>query len=143
MKFYKVALKIVEMEKQDFHTILNAKISGFPVRAVLDTGASHSCVDKNFVEQMLPRNSLEKNFGINAGISGSGFEVQITDIRDFRLGYFRQEILENIAVIDFKYINEAYKMANLKSVQFILGNDFLIEHKAIIDYTQNMLFFKK
>ena len=39
---YKVGFRIAELESQDFHTVLDVKISGIRVRAVLDTGASHS-----------------------------------------------------------------------------------------------------
>lgn len=140
---YKVGFRIAELESQDFHTVLDVKISGIRVRAVLDTGASHSCIDRTFVEQRLPGNRPENVQGVNAGIGGSDFEVLATTVEDFRIGHFRIERLENLAVIDFKHINEAYKIVGMKPVHFILGNDFLVMHKAIIDYTLNRMYFTK
>ena len=140
---YKSSLKIIELEKGDYHTLLNGSVAGKKIRIVLDTGASHSCVDKHFVDQMLPELQMEANEGVNAGIGGSGFEVLVADLPDFKLGRFRKNLLENVAVIDFTHINTAYQTLKQKPVQMILGNDFCVNHKAVIDYGKNSLFFQK
>ena len=113
------------------------------MRIVLDTGASHSCIDKQFVSQIFPNLMLEPNEGVNAGIGGMGFEVMVADLPDFRIGRYHQKILENVAVIDFTHINAAYRMLHRKPLQMILGNDFCIKHNAIIDYGQNKLIFQR
>ncbi len=140
---YKSSLKVIELEKGDYHTLLNGSVAGKKIRIVLDTGASHSCVDKHFVDQMLPELQMEANEGVNAGIGGSGFEVLVADLPDFKLGRFRKNLLENVAVIDFTHINTAYQTLKQKPVQMILGNDFCVNHKAVIDYGKNSLFFQK
>ena len=140
---YKSSLKVIELEKGDYHTLLNGSVAGKKIRIVLDTGASHSCVDKHFVDQMLPELQMEANEGVNAGIGGSGFEVLVADLPDFKLGRFRKNLLENVAVIDFTHINTAYQTLKQKPVQMILGNDFCVYHKAVIDYGKNSLFFQK
>lgn len=143
MSTYKSSLKIVELEKGDYHTLLNGSVAGVKIRMVLDTGASHSCIDKLFVNQTLPNLSMEHNEGVNAGIGGTGFEVLVADLPDFKLGRYHQSLLENIAVIDFTHINTAYKALHKKPVQMILGNDFCVTHKAVIDYENNRLRFQK
>lgn len=140
---YKSSLKIVELEKGDYHTLLNGSVAGVKIRIVLDTGASHSCVDKQFVNQILPELQMETNEGVNAGIGGSDFEVLVADLPDFKLGRYRMRRLENIAVIDFMHINTAYQTLKQKPVQMILGNDFCVNHKAVIDYENNRLCFQK
>ena len=140
---YKSALKIIELEKGDYHTLLNGSVAGVKIRIVLDTGASHSCVDKQFVNQILPELQMEANEGVNAGIGGSGFEVLVADLPDFKLGRFQQKLLENVAVIDFTHINTAYQTLKQKPVQMILGNDFCVIHRAVIDYEKNRFFFQK
>ena len=109
MSTYKSSLKIVELEKGDYHTLLNGSVAGVKIRIVLDTGASHSCVDKQFVDQILPELQMEANEGVNAGIGGTGFEVLVADLPDFKLGRFHQKVMENVAVIDFTHINTAYQ----------------------------------
>ena len=134
-------MKILQLEKGDYHTLLNGSVGGHKIRIVLDTGASHSCVDKLFVSQMFPELNLEPNEGVNAGIGGIGFEVLVADLPDFRLGRYRQKVFPNAAVIDFTHINAAYQFLHRKPVQMILGNDFYIQHKAVIDYGRNKLVF--
>lgn len=141
MSTYKSSLKIVELEKGDYHTLLNGSVAGVKIRIVLDTGASHSCVDKQFVDQILPELQMEANEGVNAGIGGTGFEVLVADLPDFKLGRFHKKLLENVAVIDFTHINTAYQTLKQKPVQMILGNDFCVMHKAVIDYGTNRICF--
>ena len=140
---YKSSLKIAELEQGDYHTLLNGSVAGERIRIVLDTGASHSCIDKQFVNQLFPDREMEKNDGVNAGIGGTDFEVLVTDLPDFKIGHYHQKLLENIAVIDFTHINMAYEALHLKPVQMILGNDFCVNHKAIIDYEQKLITFQK
>ena len=140
---YKTPLKILQLEKGDYHTLLNGSVAGEKIRIVLDTGASHSCVDKSFVSRLFPDREMEKNEGVNAGIGGVDFEVLVTDLPDFKTGHFHQKIMRNVAVIDFAHINTAYETLHLKPVQMILGNDFCVNHKAVIDYGTNRFCFQR
>ena len=140
---YKTPLKIVQLEQGDYHTLLNGSVAGEKIRIVLDTGASHSCIDKSFVSRLFPDREMEKNEGVNAGIGGTDFEVLVTDLPDFKIGHYHQKLMQNVAVIDFAHINMAYEALRLKPVQMILGNDFCVNHKAVIDYETNRFFFQK
>ena len=140
---YKSPLKILQLEEGDYHTLLNGSVAGVKIRIVLDTGASHSCIDKQFVSELFPDREMEKNEGVNAGIGGTGFEVLVTDLPDFKIGHYHLKTMQNIAVIDFSHINAAYRALHLKPVQMILGNDFCIHHNAVIDYHQNLFLFQK
>ena len=140
---YKTPIKILQLEKGDYHTLLHGSVDGHRVRIVLDTGASHSCVDKLFVNQYFPEMNMEKNEGVNAGIASTGFEVLVADLPDVRIGRYRQKIFPNTAVIDFSHINGAYRMLHRKPIQMILGNDFCVNHKAVIDYDKRLFLFQK
>ena len=140
---YKTPLRILQLEAGDYHTLLNGSVAGEKIRIVLDTGASHSCIDKQFANQLFPDKEMEKNEGVNAGIGGVDFEVLVTDLPDFKIGHFHQKIMQNVAVIDFTHINMAYEALHHKPVQMILGNDFCVNHKAIIDYEQKLFTFQK
>lgn len=140
---YQSSLRILQLEEGDFHTLLNGSVAGQKIRIILDTGASHSCIDKQFVSQLFPDREMERNEGVNAGIGGADFEVLVTDLPNFKIGHYQQKVLENVAVIDFSHINTAYVALHLKPVQMILGNDFCVNHKAIIDYGQNKLIFHR
>ena len=140
---YKTPIKILQLEKGDYHTLLHGSVDGHRVRIVLDTGASHSCVDKLFVNQYFPEMNMEKNEGVNAGIASTGFEVLVADLPDVRIGRFHLKIFPNTAVIDFSHINGAYRMLHRKPIQMILGNDFCVRHNAVIDYDRRLFLFQK
>lgn len=140
---YKAKLHIVELESGDFHTIVNGSIAGHKARFVLDTGASRSCVDKDYAQAILPDLYSEKHDGVTAGIGGDDFDVRIADLPDFKLGRFHLTHYVRVALLDFSYINQAYHTLHKAPIQMILGNDFFVEHQAVIDYKQGYLFFEK
>lgn len=140
---YTTPIKILQLEKGDFHTLLNGTVAGHMVRIVLDTGASHTCVDRQFVNEILPDLHLEANEGVNAGIGGTGFEVLVADLPDVRIGRFHLKSFPNTAVIDFSHINGAYRMLHRKPIQLILGNDFCVNHKAVINYERKTFSFQQ
>ena len=140
---YKTPIKILQLEKCDYNTLLHGSVGGHRVRIGLDTGASHSCVDKLFVNQYFPEMNMEKNEGVNAGIASTGFEVLVADLPDVRIGRFHLKTFPNTAVIDFSHINGAYRMLHRKPIQMILGNDFCVRHNAVIDYDRRQFLFQK
>lgn len=140
---YRTKLNIVELEQGDFHTLVNGRVAGKAVRMVLDTGASRSCMDMAYVAEMLPQLQTFVHEGVTAGIGGDDFEVRTANVPDFRIGRFRLDCYETMALLDFSYINLAYQRLHRKPVQVILGNDFLVHHKAVIDYANKTLLFEK
>ena len=140
---YRTKLNIVELEQGDFHTLVNGRVAGKAVRMVLDTGASRSCMDMAYVKEMLPQLHTSVHEGVTAGIGGDDFEVRTANIPDFRIGRYRLDCYETMALLDFSYINLAYQRLRRKPVQVILGNDFLVQHKAVIDYANKTLLFEK
>ena len=80
---------------------------------------------------------------MNAGIASTGFEVLVADLPDVRIGRYRQKLFPKTAVIDFSHINGAYRMLHRKPIQMILGNDFCVNHKAVIDYDQKTFSFQQ
>lgn len=140
---YKTKIQIVELEKGDYHTLVKGRIAGHQVRIVLDTGASHTCVDMQFVSERFPELQTQVHDGVTAGIGGDDFEVRVADIPDLKLGRFHVASYNGVALLDFAYINSAYQTLGQKPIQMILGNDFFVRHKAVIDYDSKELRFNK
>ncbi len=140
---YKAKLHIEELESGDFHSLVVGSVCGQKIRMVLDTGASHSCMDTAFAKELLPDLATAEHDGVTAGIGGNDFEVRVAQIPELKLGRFKMDYFENMALIDFTYINQAYRRLRKKPIQMILGNDFFVLHKAVIDYRTNTLFFEK
>jgi hypothetical protein len=139
---YKTKLNVVELESGDFHTLVRGSVAGQRIRIVLDTGASHSCMDAAYAQSILPQPPTAPHDVLTAAIGGDDFTVRIADVPDFRLGRFHLPCYQNMALLDFTYVNAAYKKLRRKPIQMILGNDFFVSHKAVINYQDNYLFFE-
>ena len=138
---YQIHLNIEMLEEGNFHTIVIGSLDGLRMRMVLDTGASHSCIDSEIARTFFPELSISDTEGVNAGIGGNDFTVQMADFPNFRIGDFNLPLFQNLPIVDMTHINHAYRLLKKEPVQMILGNDFLIEHKAILDYKDNILYF--
>lgn len=140
-KKYSVKLHVLQLEEGDYHTLISGSIAGHSARIVLDTGASHSCLDINFAKLILPELQTEEHEGVTAGIGGDDFDVLVADVPNLRIGRYRMPLFLNMALLDFSYINMAYVRLNKKPVQMILGNDFFVKNHAVINYEEGFLHF--
>lgn len=140
-KKYSVKLHVLQLEEGDYHTLISGSIAGHSARIVLDTGASHSCLDLDFAKLILPELQTEEHEGVTAGIGGDDFDVLVADVPNLRIGRYRMPLFQNMALLDFSYINMAYVRLNKKPVQMILGNDFFVRNHAVINYEEGFLHF--
>ena len=138
---YQINLHIELLEEGNFHTIVIGSLNSLRMRMVLDTGASHSCIDAEIARTFFPELSISDMEGVNAGIGGNDFTVQMADFPNFFLGDFHLPLFKNLPIVDLTHINYAYRLLERDPIQMILGNDFLIEHQAIINYQENLLYF--
>ena len=138
---YQINLHIELLEEGNFHTIVIGSLNSLRMRMVLDTGASHSCIDAEIARTFFPELSISDTEGVNAGIGGNDFTVQMADFPNFFLGDFHLPLFKNLPIVDLTHINYAYRLLERDPIQMILGNDFLIEHQAIINYQENLLYF--
>ncbi len=133
MKHYTIKFKLVEMEPDNYHITIKARIGKIPVNLVIDTGASHTCFDLDFIRSLNQETVIDDNQGMNVGVGSSDFESKISTICDFTIG--KLEIPEyQIVLLDLQHINAAYKMMKLPKIHGILGGDIFVRFSAVIDY---------
>ena len=77
-KQYHIKFKLVTLEPDNYHIVLKASIEGRLLNVIIDTGASHSCFDLNFIRDLLPELNMEDNDGLNVGVGTSDFESTCT-----------------------------------------------------------------
>ena len=136
-----IKLERAQLSDGGIHIIVKGQIDVFPIRMVLDTGASHSVLDLNWVKNNLSHSEIEAIDDPAHGI-GATLEVSKVDLPKISIGDL--EILDHkVALIDFSTINTVYSREGFDEVQGILGGDILAEYKAIIDYGSMELHFKK
>lgn len=134
IKSCSLRFRLRRIEPQSFHPILRAKIGTQAVDLVIDTGASKSCFDINTMKR-IQKNLIEiSNEGdVKAGIGSSDFEAASSVIKDFEVGALKLKRYPAV-LLSLDHINAAYSDAGFKSVQGMLGCDFLKRFKAVIDF---------
>lgn len=129
-------IEIVRLENNSFHPIVNVEIDGMRGDMILDTGASVSVVDRH----LFPEPPDDKH---TAGIQSGSVTGQIENVRLIRSAHFRigGRNLKNIplAVIDLAYVNHTYHQHLNRKIIGLLGCDFCVKFKAVIDYRKKEL----
>lgn len=139
---YRVKFKLVTLEPDNYHIVVKAKIDGHPLNVIIDTGASHSCFDLDFVRQLSPEISMKDNDGLNVGVGTSDFESKLCSISNFRMGRFLLKKYD-IVLLDMGNINQAYEMMHKPLIHGIIGSDFLMKYQAVIDYGSRVLTLRR
>jgi hypothetical protein len=139
---FKIKFKLVTLEPDNYHIVAKAKIEGHSLNVIIDTGASHSCFDLDFVRQLSPEISMEDNDGLNVGVGTSDFESKLSTIQNFRMGRFLLKQYD-IVLLDMSNINQAYEMMHKPLIHGILGSDFLMKYQAVIDYGGRVLTLRR
>jgi len=134
----KIPLQIIELEKGNFHLIANGKFNDGTIGCwAIDTGASKTVFDKTRKEfyTLSAENPEEIH---SAGISDTPLVTSIGSMVVFHLGRFKVENLK-VALIDLSHINQLYSRAANIAIWGLIGGDFLVKHKALIDYKKKFL----
>ena len=137
-KQFTIKFKLLELEPDNYHILIKGKIEKIPVHLVIDTGASHSCFDLNFIKFLNQNAHITDNDGMNVGVGSSDFESKITVIQNFKVGNLKIKDYK-VVLIDLENINMAYRSIKLPEVHGIIGGDFLAKHCALIDYHEKKL----
>lgn len=137
-KTYVVKLHLVELESENYHLFVKGKWKGNPINIIIDTGASHTCLDIDFFRSLEPDTIAVPNQGTNVGIGTDEFETHIALISDFKISRLHVHDFHAV-LLSLKHINQAYQVAKIPEVQCILGSDFFVSYNAIIDFSNHTL----
>ncbi len=142
MKKYNIPLKICSIDGGGSHILIKASINKIKCFLLIDTGASNSVFDPN-------SNAFEDTDfeDVENNNQSSGFNSKIENlstghIKSLNIGYFRSSET-NAIFTSLDYINQLYKSLKLPSISGIIGCDFLIKHKAIIDLSKDIMILEK
>ncbi|KAG8776167.1 hypothetical protein FRC15_012085 [Serendipita sp. 397] len=101
--------------------VIEAKINGQAVRALVDTGSMGDFVSTTLVDQLkLPMDVLQKPLTLGMAVSGSRSNIQSSTTVEFEC-------------LDVKEPRR-FDVVNLANYDVILGTPFLFQHKAIVGF---------
>jgi len=138
MKKYKINIIIEEIEKSNFHLFIELKIEKKKVRLLLDTGASKTVFDKKKVLRFVKEKNIKKNESKSVGLGVSEVETKIVKLKNLKIGKLKINKME-VAVLDLNHVNQTYAQIKLHEIDGVLGSDFLMKYKAVINYEKGTL----
>ncbi len=135
-----IAVNIIleQLDREGYHLFLNVKLNGKKCRFLIDTGASHTVVDKGFFEKNFKKENLKTVKQSTASLHGSTEESHFGKIKELALGRL---LIKNrvAAAIDLNHVNQTYRTIKKPKIHGIIGSDILVKYKMIIDYGQKKL----
>lgn len=134
----KIPIRIIELEPDNYHIMVSSTFeNGFSVNWIIDTGASKTVFDKNLNEYYseLEGESDELH---SAGIGEKPMDVILGELRNIKIGSLKTESFK-VALLDLSHINQLYSKVSDVKISGLLGSDFLMKHKAVIDYKRKRL----
>jgi len=129
----KIPIIIIELDANGVHILLDCKIGKSMQDAyiIIDTGASKSVIDSSTITTddytVIETEKIESS-QLTEMVSG-----QIISIRNIQLGKFNFTNFEALTM-PLNHINSIYSKFVNKPIAGLLGGDFLIKHKVVINY---------
>ena len=136
-----IPLKAVSLREEGFHLFVKARLGKLSMRLLIDTGASKTVLDKNFLSKNFPGLSLEANEQLTTGVGTNSIQSEFAEIDLLQIGKLRLKNYK-VAVLDLQHVNETYSMIQLPGIDGVLGCDVLVEKNAVIDLRKSELRIK-
>ncbi|MDQ0640663.1 hypothetical protein QF042_004228 [Pedobacter sp. W3I1] len=137
MKSISIPLKLINLQDDGFHLLVEVVVFKEKHFAVLDTGASRSVFDKSLIEQHLSE-TLQVSDEINAATLFTTTTTIQATIPELKIGPLKIKNYETVA-FDLQSVSETYQQFGHPPIMSIIGGDILMQYKAVINYKKMIL----
>ena len=137
MKDISVPLKLINLQDDGFHLLVEVVVFKEKYFAVLDTGASRSVFDKSLIEKHVS-GTLQVSDEINAATLFTTTTTIQATIPQLKIGALKINNYETVA-FDLQSVTDTYQQFGHPPIMGIIGGDILMQYKAIIDYNKLQL----
>lgn len=143
VKTYKSKIKITSIKGDGYHCITNCRINKkFKARMLLDTGASRTILDLQFINELGLTDDLKETEEKATGLGTNSMQGHRLILPELKIGKL---VLKNIEVgiLDLSMVNSSYQQIGLPSIQGAIGGELLKKYKAVISYKEKLLLLEK
>lgn len=135
------AVKIIleALDETGYHLFINLKVNGKICRFLIDTGASHSVIDKKYFEKNFKKQNLKTVKQSTTGLHSSTDESHFGKLKELVVGKVKIKDYK-VAAVDLSHVNTTYMQIKKPKIQGILGSDILLKYKMVIDYGKAKIF---
>lgn len=134
-----IPFKLVELEPESYHILVDATINGESVKLIVDSGASRSVLDKIY-------DSGERVEGVSdtvaVGFMSDNVNIEIASIPSLFVSGVKFKDFP-IALADLSALRELYKNITGLNVAGLLGCDFLVQNVSSINFRSKKIFIKE
>ena len=136
MRTILVPLTLINLQDDGFHLLVEIVVFGQKLIAVVDTGASRSVFDMNFIKQHIQIAEVEESQATTLFSTTSTIQAIIPELKISRL-----RITDYSAVaLELEGVNETYESLGHPTIVAILGSDILLKYQSIINFKKLKLF---
>lgn len=138
MKIRTVPIEIVELEENSLHLLIRVCINDTEGDFIIDTGASVTVADNHLFPEA---QKTEEEIHFRSGsINGEISDIRLVEVDRFEIG--GQAVgLKRMAALDLNYVNDMYHKFLDRKVIGLLGGDFCVKHRAVIDCNRQTFSF--
>lgn len=133
-----ISFEIIHLNEDGYHLKVQAKINKIDITLILDTGASQTAFDIEFIKENLLNLDIVKAEQISSGLGTNTMESFECMFDFFEIGELKIEHYK-AALLDLSHVNNTYKKLNIEPIHGVLGNDILLKFDALIDYKNKQL----
>jgi hypothetical protein len=135
---YKIPIEIVELESDNYHILISSVFNdGTTINWVIDTGASKSVFDTNLTRHIAHIEDETEDLH-SASKSEEPLSSSVARLKSLVFGKMKVEKMK-VALLDMNHINELYEKVSDIKIGGLLGSDFLLKNKAVVDYKKKRL----
>ena len=118
------------------HVIIECKVNSIKCRLLIDTGASHSCIDYNSASKfnLSLKKSQEKGLSATNNIN----EIYFSNNNKLEIADLKKNDFE-IILFDMTFINNSLREKEINAIDGIIGGDLLIELSGKLCYKKKQL----
>lgn len=119
--------------------LLYCTIAGQAMQLVVDSGATHTCLDAATAQRRLQLKTSDTPTDQVVGVGTNKGERSLCMVSNWQLGSL---VIPQFAmsVIDLQHINQALQLAQCPPIDGVLGADVLHTYQAYISYANHHLY---
>jgi hypothetical protein len=136
MRTITVPLKLIDLQDDGFHLLVEIVVFKQKLLAVVDTGASRSVFDKAFIKLHIDVTETKESHATTLFSTTSTLQATIPEVR---IGALRIKAYDAVA-LELEGVNQTYESLGHPPIVAILGSDILLKYKATINFQRLKLY---
>ena len=138
--FTEIPIKVIPIEDDGFHLMIEITINEQKAIMIIDTGASRTVFDSNRIMRFVSdeNSEFEKNEKLSTGRGTNSLESEAIELDNIQIGEIRIKKYKAV-VLDMSHINQTYSTIKLPEIDGVLGGDLLKKYNAEISYQSELL----